>query len=192
MKKIIQFLIPPENWKLIAVVVLGAIVGILMYLFVVSNASSYLSDAPETCINCHIMSPQYATWQHSSHREVATCNDCHVPHTNPVAKYYFKAKDGIRHASKFTMRAEPQVIHIGEEGKKVVQENCKRCHDFVNENVSAIYATYESVQHGDGKLCWDCHREIPHGRVNSLSSVSTSQIPQLENPVPDWIQKMLE
>lgn len=192
MKKIFQFLHPPEDWRLVAAIVTGAIIGMGMYLFVVSNAVSYVSDAPETCINCHIMSPQYATWQHSAHREKATCNDCHVPHTNPVATYYFKGKDGMRHATIFTLRAEPQVIKIGEEGKKVVQENCKRCHKYLNEIVGTLAVTLESAKHGEGKLCWECHREVPHGRVNSLSSVSYTQIPKLESPVPVWITKLLK
>ena len=41
------------------------------------------------------MTPQYATWSHSTHREHAHCNDCHVPHNNILNKYYFKAKDGM-------------------------------------------------------------------------------------------------
>ena len=102
--------------------------GIMAFSFHISRAPSYLSDNPETCTNCHIMSPQYATWSHSSHRENAHCNDCHVPHDNVVNKYYFKAKDGIRHATVFTLRNEPQVIFIKDEGKEVVQHNCVRCH----------------------------------------------------------------
>jgi len=27
-----------------------------------SPATSYLSDSPEGCINCHIMQPEYAAW----------------------------------------------------------------------------------------------------------------------------------
>ena len=62
------------------------------------------------------MRSAYATWQHSSHRAVAGCNDCHVPQDNVLSKYYFKAKDGLRHATIFTMRAEPQVIKMHADG----------------------------------------------------------------------------
>jgi cytochrome c nitrite reductase small subunit len=58
------------------------------------------------------MAPQFTTWSHSSHREKTSCNDCHVPHGNVFSKYLFKAKDGIRHATIFTLRKEPQVIFI--------------------------------------------------------------------------------
>ena len=187
MKKLIQILTPPPEWRFAVLIVFGVLVGLSIYTVKISNATSYLSDESETCINCHVMNPQYATWKHSSHREVANCNDCHVPHTNPVAKYYFKAKDGLRHAAMFTLRMEPQVIMIKEEGKKVVQENCKRCHENMNHNVATM-VTLPEAEHGQGKLCWECHREVPHGRVNSLSSAPNAKTPKLSSVVPSWMK----
>lgn len=187
MRDLFQKLIPPDNWKRPVIILLGVLVGLGIYIGKISNAVSYLSDEPETCINCHIMVPQYATYQHSSHREVATCNDCHVPHTNPVAKYFFKAMDGMRHATMFTLRLEPQVITIKEAGKAVVQENCVRCHQNNNQNVNTQF-TYKDKVHGEGKVCWDCHREVPHGRVNSLTSTPNARAPKLSSPVPSWLQ----
>ena len=128
---IIRKLTPPDRWKLPVLLAGGVIMGLFFFLFYISKAHSYLSDDPETCMNCHIMAPQYTTWNHSSHRETATCVDCHVPHNNIFNKYYFKAKDGLRHATIFTLRREPQVIFIREEGRKVVQNNCIRCHEYL-------------------------------------------------------------
>lgn len=180
-------LIPPERWKKPVIILIGIIIGLGFYLLKVSNAVSYLSDNSETCINCHVMNPQYASWQHSSHKNVTNCNDCHVPHTNVVSKYYFKAKDGLRHAAMFSLRLEPQVIRIKEAGMVVVQENCIRCHNYQNENVST-QVTFSEAEHGAGKLCWDCHRETPHGRVNSLTSTPNARTPKLGSPVPDWMK----
>jgi len=192
MKQRLQQLIPPKVWQLPVIILAGIFVGLGLYTVKISNAASYLSDEPETCINCHVMNPQYATWNHSSHRERATCNACHVPHTNPVAKYAFKAMDGARHATMFTLRMEPQVIFIKEAGKKVVQENCKRCHENVNHNVSTLDVTADNNKEGEGFMCWQCHREVPHGRVNSLSSVPDARVPKLTSPVPDWLQKIMQ
>ena len=189
--RILKMLIPPDNWKLPVGIMLGAFVGIFIYLFNVSNASSYISDAPKTCINCHIMEPQYATWFHSSHRENATCNDCHVPQDNFIRKYYFKGKDGLRHATVFTLRNEPQVIQIKHEGIYVVQENCIRCHSNLNNEIKTINVTGENYKHGAGKLCWECHREVPHGRVNSLSSTPNAIIPEVKEPLPVWLKKLI-
>lgn len=95
---IMQFF-PTLRSQVLAVAFAGGFVGLCAYLVYVSKAYSYLSDDPEVCINCHVMGPYYATWQHSSHASVATCNDCHVPHTSIFAKYYFKATDGLRHST---------------------------------------------------------------------------------------------
>ena len=135
------------------------------------------------------MAPQYATWNHSSHREVAHCNDCHVPHNNFVNKYYFKAKDGLRHASIYTLRREPQVIFIHEAGQEVVHNNCIRCHDKVLIDPKMGSINPDHIPHRTDRKCWDCHRETPHGRVNSISSVPNARVPLPESPVPDWIGK---
>jgi cytochrome c nitrite reductase small subunit len=192
MKRLFKFLIPPPGWQRPVIVLTGIFSGLGVYVFIISNAASYLSDKPETCVNCHVMNPEYATWKHSSHREVATCNDCHVPHDNFVHKYVFKAQDGLRHATMFTLRAEPQVIRIKDAGLKVVQENCKRCHENLNKNVATIKVTGDNYLHGQGRLCWECHRETPHGKVKGLSATPYARVPKLEDPIPDWINKLTE
>jgi len=183
---------PPKKWRMPVAILLGILIGLSLYLLEASNAVSYLSDAPETCINCHVMVPQYATWNHSSHREHASCNDCHVPHNNVLNKYYFKAADGLRHATMFTLRLEPEVIKIKDAGIEVVQDNCKRCHGFVNENITAIDWQLEDVHSGNGKLCWDCHREVPHGKVHSLSSTPDVILPQKRFITPAWMRNNVQ
>ena len=180
---------PPPQWIIFATVLVGVIVGMLFYSVYVSNAISYLSDDPKTCVNCHVMMPEYATWRHSSHGRSVSCNDCHVPHTNVVAKYAFKAKDGLGHATAFTLGTEPQVIKIKEAGKAVVQENCKRCHSTLNQNVGTLDISLAEANHDEGKLCWDCHREVPHGRVKGLTSTPNAKVPTLGSPVPEWLTK---
>ncbi len=146
-----------RRWRIPCFAMLGVLAGTGALVAHISRAPSYLSDAPETCINCHVMTTQYVTWQHSSHVEAATCNDCHVPHDNFVRQYAFKTRDGLWHAAVFTMRWEPQVIRLSQRAIPVVEENCRRCHRAVIGEVSV-------AGHADGDLrCWDCHREVPHG-----------------------------
>ena len=192
MKCLLKKLIPPKKWQLPVIIVLGIFFGLVIYIFKVSNAVSYLSDEPETCINCHVMVPQYATWNHSSHRENATCNDCHVPHNNIVNKYFFKAKDGLRHATIFTLRKEPQVIFIKEEGKKVVHDNCVRCHDNLLTDSKLMTQTAFKIHSKTERECWECHREVPHGRVNSLSSTPYARIPVKDSRIPEWLETSLK
>jgi cytochrome c nitrite reductase small subunit len=190
LNRFFDFLTPPRYWQIYVYGLLAVFVGVVAYLFYVSRAHSYLSDNPQTCINCHLMAPQFSTWQHSAHREVATCNDCHVPHDNVFNHYLFKAQDGMWHATVFTLRAEPQVIQIKEAGIAVVQENCKRCHSQLNERVGLLQVTREDNLHGEGKLCWDCHREVPHGRVKGLSTTPNARVPLPDSPVPSWLRNL--
>ncbi len=163
----------PRRWQAPCFVMLGGMGGMGLLVAHLSRATSYLSDNPETCMNCHVMTTQYVTWQHSSHANVATCNDCHVPHDSLGHAYRFKAEDGLRHAAIFTLRLEPQAIRISDRAVPVVQANCRRCHATVVQNVSPS-------PHGEeDRLCWDCHREVPHGRARSLSTASNLFRPQL-------------
>lgn len=190
LKPILQYLIPPDRWKFPVIILLGIFAGLGLYVFHIAKVPSYLSDSPETCVNCHIMGPQYATWNHSSHREWATCNDCHVPQDNIFRHYYFKAADGLRHSYMFTFRLEPQVITIKQAGKDAVQENCVRCH--AQQIHDSKLATHRPEFHAniDDRYCSECHRETPHGTVNSLSSVPDARVPVPTSPVPAWLRQL--
>lgn len=190
-RNFIKKLSPPPSWKIPVIILLGIGFGLTLHVLYISNAFSYLSDDPKTCINCHVMTPQYATWEHGSHGRVATCNDCHVPHTNVFAKYFFKASDGLRHATMFTFRLEPQVIRIKEAGKKAVQQNCIRCHENLIHPISFRAISGKSIEK-DNTFCWDCHRETPHGRVNSLASTPNSLTPKLSPVIPKWMSEILK
>lgn len=191
-KKFFRFLVPPPNWRVPVLILSGALTGIAVYTFIVSNAVSYLSDSPETCVNCHVMTPQYVTWFHSSHREVATCNDCHVPQDNFLKQYAFKARDGMRHAYMFTVGDIPTPIVMHEAGQRTVQANCQLCHETTNHQVTAGYTSFEDAQKGEGRLCWDCHRDVPHGTVRSAASVPQTIVPLPKSPMPDWLRRMTE
>lgn len=191
-KKFISVFIPPDKWKFPVIVLLGIFTGLGFYVIHISNAASYLSDDSKVCINCHIMRPQFATWERGSHGRGTTCNDCHVPHNNVFNKYYFKAKDGLRHASMFTLRLEPQVIQIGEAGKNAVQQNCIRCHTNQIHPVSVRALTAKGITDDSEIYCWHCHREVPHGRVNSLASTPYAIVPDLSPSVPAWITDNLK
>jgi cytochrome c nitrite reductase small subunit len=188
---IFHFFIPPPEWQLAVVICLGVLAGIGIYILYISNASSYLSSDPQACINCHVMIPQYATWQRSSHVQGAGCMDCHVPHDNIARKYAFKLKDGLRHATIFTLRQEPQVIRMKEEGKAVVQENCLRCHQAILEETSLD--DWHDRRHAlkEGRLCWNCHREVPHGMVRSLSATPYARTPDLPGSPSEGLKSFL-
>lgn len=189
MKKIFTAVIPPPNWRVPVIISLGVLFGLGFLILHIANATSYLSDNPRACINCHVMTTEYASWQRSSHARVATCNDCHVPQDNFIRTYAFKASDGLRHATMFTFRLEPQVIQIKQAGANVVQENCVRCHEHqVHQSYLSRPINLEEREEGIGKFCWDCHRETPHGIVKSLSAYPDARIPAPNPVIPEWIE----
>lgn len=191
MKKILSHI--PRQFVLPVFIVGGIIAGLGAYTVYMSRAHSYLSDDPKACINCHIMTPYYQTWNHSSHAQWTTCNDCHVPQDNIVSKYAFKAKDGLYHAAVFTVQGEPQSIRPRDESYEVIMNNCIRCHTQLNtEFVKTGMIDYADTQKGEGKACWDCHTQVPHSKVSGLSETPNAIVPLPESPVPDWLKKRMK
>lgn len=172
----------PTWLRISALTLSGAVLGGGMLVTHVSRATSYLSDDPATCVNCHVMRPYYASWQHSSHARVAKCVDCHVPHESVGAKYAYKAKDGLRHSTVFTLRREPQVLRATAEAREVIQANCLRCHGNLMAEVPGLHG------HNPDRTCIECHRETPHGRAESLSSSPNALVPTLPSAAPDWFR----
>ncbi len=117
-----------RRWQVFFYVLVGLAAGSGVVLIRIANATSYLSDSPQTCMNCHVMTDAYASWQRGSHGHAAVCTDCHVPHENMAAKWAFKGLDGTKHSAVFTLRAEPQTLELSATAVPVVQRNCLRCH----------------------------------------------------------------
>ena len=108
-------------------VLLGVLIGAGSYTAIRADATSYLSNDPTACINCHIMQDQYDGWLKASHHAVATCNDCHVPH-HGLAKWYVKAENGYHHSKAFTLENFHEPIRMRDESRAIVNANCIECH----------------------------------------------------------------
>ena len=124
----------------------------------------------------------------------ATCNDCHVPHQNLALKYGFKAMDGLKHTAYFVMHSERQAPMAETLTGQVVMDNCIRCHEQLNtEFVKTGRMGYMKQQAQGGKACWDCHRNVPHGGMNSLMATPGAEgvTPLPPSPVPGWLQNMM-
>jgi cytochrome c nitrite reductase small subunit len=136
----------------IGIIALLAVAGVGLY---VTNFTAYMGSDPNTCNNCHVMDYVYENWLHGGHHTAATCNDCHTPHAL-IPKYIVKAQSGYHHVTAFVFGAIPDAIRAKEESKKVVQENCVRCHEHT---VSTIMAGAQEFD----RYCFDCHRSAAHG-----------------------------
>lgn len=185
-----------SRWRTVAVFFIAVITGLGMFMTKEAELVSYMSDDPLACVNCHVMTPVYNSWMHSSHREWASCNDCHVPHNNIFNMYYFKAKDGLFHASVFTARAEPEVMFMRKESQEVVQNNCIRCH--VQQVTQVKYDGYikDHAKNRTERQCWSCHQEVPHGTVHGISTIKNNIAPlpidTEEAVIPNWLEKEMK
>lgn len=137
----------------------GLFAGLGTYTFYYAEGLSYFSNDPKACVNCHIMRDQYDGWLKSPHHAVATCNDCHTPHSF-VAKYLSKAENGFWHSKGFTLQDFHEPIMIRPKNATVLQENCVSCHEGIVAEIN--------THPGDPQRmldCVACHREVGHGPV---------------------------
>lgn len=122
-----------------------------------TDFTAYLGNNPTTCNNCHVMDAAYEGWFHGGHMNWTTCSECHTPHAL-IPKYYIKALSGYHHVTAFVFGDIPEAIRAKESSRKIVQENCIRCH---LETVSNIDTS--PMIDGSERFCFDCHRSVAHG-----------------------------
>jgi cytochrome c nitrite reductase small subunit len=171
---------------------LGLFAGLFIYTVLASRAFSYFSEDPEVCLNCHVMGPYFQSYRKSSHSLKATCNDCHVPQDNTFRSYAFKFYDGLYHAAVFSTGTEPQVIRANEGTKKVILENCVRCHSPLVEDYLKMGTSMEEALSGKEKSCFDCHRDMPHNEKVSLSTdYIGAGLPLPGSPAPAWLDSLV-
>ncbi len=142
------------------VVSLGAGLGILggagAYTAYYANATSYLSNEPEACVNCHIMREVYDSWQKAPHHAVAVCNDCHLPH-DFLGKWVAKAENGFNHSKAFTLQNFHEPIRIHAKNTAILERNCQDCH------ADTVHQMTTEVRQDDSLGCLHCHADIGHG-----------------------------
>jgi cytochrome c nitrite reductase small subunit len=136
-----------------------ALLAVAFFGLYVTDFTAYLGNNPATCNNCHVMDNVYENWYHAGHKEWTTCNDCHTPHAL-IPKYIVKALSGYHHVTAFTFGDIPDAIRAKESSRKVVQENCERCHAdaIANLDMGAKYTADDP-----GRYCFECHRSVAHG-----------------------------
>jgi len=140
---------------LLAAAGLGISSGIAIFAFVHGDGTAYLSHDPAACANCHVMQEHYDSWQQSSHRHVAVCNDCHLPH-DFLGKWLTKADNGALHSLAFTTGDYPEPLRIKPRNARRTQGACLHCHADV------AHALLPPEAGGDSLPCVHCHTGVGH------------------------------
>ena len=141
--------------KLTLVILLGATLGLGLFTFGYARGSAYLTNDPAACANCHIMTEHFAAWTKSSHRQVATCNDCHTPHSF-LGKYATKASNGFWHSFYFTTGTFHEPIRITPRNAAITEGACRYCHADI------VHAIDTFPRRGGELACVSCHRNVGH------------------------------
>ncbi len=171
-----------QRWSVAAAVLLGLAGGLGLFTFGYARGYSYLTNDPEACANCHVMSEHFAAWTKGSHRSVATCNDCHTPH-DLIGKYAVKARNGFWHSFYFTVGGYPDPLRITEGNRRVTENACRYCHAEITEAIDHVAAAVTPVRlaaqgaapappssrphdgvtaAGEAISCVRCHRYVGH------------------------------
>lgn len=139
----------------IAAVFVGTFTGLGAFTFHYAEGTSYFSNDPRACVNCHIMRPQYDSWQNSSHHTVAGCVECHLPH-DLAPKLLAKADNGWRHSWAFTFQDFPEPIRITSRNARILQDNCVNCHPTV------VHQMLAGRPEAEAPSCVHCHADVGH------------------------------
>ena len=136
---------------------IGLAAGVGGYTFLYAKGGSYLTNDPAACANCHVMQEHYDGWVASSHRSVATCNDCHTP-PGFLAKYATKASNGFWHSFAFTTGRFPEPLRIKARNHEVTEQACRKCHQDIVIAIEGPHTGDEYVS------CVRCHASVGHLR----------------------------
>ena len=133
--------------------------GFASGLLVCGVASAFLSisGSPAFCGNCHSMKHEAAAFAESSHKN-QECVECHLPHDNAVVYFVEKGRTGMVDMYHEVVRDYPARIKLSEDGHKMVNDNCARCH---SATMSKVHVS--TGKHDTGGDCLKCHSRIAHG-----------------------------
>lgn len=143
-------------WVLGGLIVLAAIAFFVM--FGPPNVSARLA-MPSFCGSCHEMEPWLSGFRATAHKDLNSCNDCHLPHGSKVEYYTWEVLVGVRDLAKHTVGAIPDTIEARDRSRGWIQVNCRRCHD---DEIEADHG-------GEEPYCWNCHEDSFH-QVKQSSS----------------------
>ncbi len=141
--------------------VIVVVLSILTAIMVVSSITLYQwISTPNFCNTCHIMSTRYVGWQRSTHKNVATCIQCH---SGPG--FVGEARAHIE-ASRYLW-----VILTGQRSREVLKSDvpdtsCLKCHDIDDIEVSFKAHDVDHKSHAEaGISCIGCHDNVSHGEL---------------------------
>ncbi len=137
--------------------------GVFLFMIVSFIGVTYATSTPNFCATCHIMKPEVATWEASSHSQV-DCVTCHVdPGLTNALKHKVVATKELYH---YVTKTYELPIRMTEE---IPDDRCLQCHSTdrkVSPSYPGLYIPHE--RHNEkGVACVKCHQGVAHGNIAS-------------------------
>lgn len=155
-----------SRWLRVLLIASGILVALLaVYLFVMFGPPGVAEriSKPTFCATCHNMRPELAAFRRGAHAKLASCNDCHLPNTNAVSHWFWDGVFGVKDLVRYnlgTFAQQPANIEATDITRRMIQENCRRCHARLVSHVDVA-----------GRECWSCHREMYHRQTGLARDV---------------------
>ena len=136
------------------------ICGVILALFLGSAGVIRQIMSPAFCAKCHVMAPEYSTWEASSHMNIA-CTKCHI-------------KPGIVNLviHKPSAMKELYLYYTGTYDRPIKMDHklddaiCIQCHSPNRDFTPAGDLIIPHDKHAAKKVqCIDCHSGVAHGNI---------------------------
>lgn len=150
-KKLLSF-----NRKQLLLIGLGGVVGISL----LTGVALKVTSTPQFCSSCHEMTPEFATWESSSHSKIA-CVTCHI---EPGAVSLVTHK--ISSLNQLYLHLTGKVPDTIVMPDSIKNEVCEQCHSTARKVTSSGDILIPHDKHlAQGIACVACHAGVAHGFV---------------------------
>ncbi|WP_407310746.1 cytochrome c3 family protein [Desulfosporosinus sp. SB140] len=142
--------------KKLLLLLLGGVVGICL----LTGVALKVTSTPQFCSSCHEMSPEYTTWETSSHSKIA-CVTCHI---EPGAVSLVTHKmSSLQQLYLHLTGNVPNTIVMNE---AIKNEVCEQCHSTMRQVTPSGDIKIPHDKHlAQGISCVACHAGVVHGYV---------------------------
>lgn len=146
--------------------------GLLIFIGVFSVSAIQFTMRPAFCSTCHNMTPEYVTWQSTSHANIA-CTDCHIP--PGVGNLIIHKVEAMKELYLYFTNSYETPLKMT---SKIENSQCEQCHSIETRNFTTSGdLIIPHLQHLNSKLikvyCVDCHAGVVHGKVAERGATAT-------------------
>lgn len=134
--------------------------GIVLTVVLGIAGAVKITMSPDFCKQCHVMAPEYATWESSSHVQIA-CTKCHIkPGLGNLILHKLSATKELYLYFTGTYDRPIAMNH------KLEDEVCTQCHSTNREITPAGDLIIPHDKHAAKKVqCVECHAGVAHGNI---------------------------